>query len=79
MNKYNIDWSKVQYKTITVSALGDPFKPFQWTLNVPNAWGSVEVSRFARSGDDVDFEMRALEQKVDQSGYREAKEILRKF
>ena len=75
MNKYNIDWSKVQYKTITISA-GNGFAPFQWTLNAPNAWGSVQMSRFARSKDDVDSEMRALEMKVDQSGFCDAKEVI---
>lgn len=79
MNKYNIDWSKVQYKSITISTR-DGYAPFQWTLNVPSGMASVQVgSRFARSVDEVDLEMRALEQRVDQSGYREAKEILRKF
>jgi hypothetical protein len=78
MNKYNIDWNKVYYKSITISTRDGV--PLQWTLNVPSGMGSVEVgSRFARSVDEVDLEMRALEQKVDQSGYREAKEILRKF
>ncbi len=75
MNKYNIDWSKVQYKTITISTK-DGFAPFQWTLNVPNAWGSVQMSRFARMEQDVDSEMRALEMKVDQSGFCDAKEVI---
>ena len=80
MNKYNIDWSKVQYKTITISTK-DGFAPFQWTLNAPNAWGSVEVtgSRFARMEQDVDSEMRALEMKVDQSGFCDAKEVIKRI
>jgi hypothetical protein len=77
MKKYSVDLSKYKYQSITISM--KDYTPTQWTLTTPSAWGTVQMSRFARSGDDVDFEWRALEQKVDQSGYREAKEILRKF
>jgi hypothetical protein len=77
MNKYNIDWSKYKYQSITISM--KDYHPTQWTLTAPSAWGRVEMSRFARSVDEVDLEWRALEQRVDQSGYREAKEILGKF
>jgi hypothetical protein len=77
MKKYNVDLSNYKYQSITISMKDYP--PTQWTLTAPSAWGTVQMSRFARSVDEVDLEMRALEQRVDQSGYREAKEILRKF
>lgn len=77
MDKYNIDWTKFYYKTITISSVDGV--PLQWTLNVPEGMGSVAGPRFARMEQDVDSEMHALEMKVDQSGFCDAKEILVKF
>lgn len=76
--KYTIDWSKFYYKTITISSV-DGKEPTQWVLTVPNAWSGVAGSRFARMEQDVDSEMRALEMKVDRSGFCEANELLRKI
>lgn len=77
MNKYTIDWNKVYYKSITISSVDGV--PLQWTLNVPSGAGSVTETRFARMEQDVDSEMRALEMKVDQSGFCDAKEVIRKI